>query len=371
LPKLKRESSKISFSSNHFSGDAQMPIDLCKQELERLRVLNGNNTSHPATRKPLQIITHEQRLSWQGRILQVVLSVRQMIRKVVVKKVIDEKFIIEKRANEERLAGRFTTLAPIKSETLVINQTIPAEWISCLSDEAPELNGPIIYYVHGGAYTGGSIISHRALCGNLAYIAQARVLIINYRLAPEHPYPAALEDVLAVYQWLLDSSVSPKKVIMAGDSSGGGLILSALVALRDKGEPLPAAAVCLSGIFDLACTGAGWNFHVQNELFVTEESAKRSFRMYLRETDPYTPLASPLYANLAGLPPLFLQAGSKEVLLTDATRLTEKAANAKVSVTLDIWDEMVHGWQFAASFLPEGRGALEEIGKFIKRLRLE
>lgn len=344
-----------------------MIATLCQQELERLSVLNRKNNGHPIAGKPLQIITHEHQLSWQGRILQVVLSLRQMIRKVVFKKVVDEKFIIEKRANEERLAGRFTTLAPIKRETVVIDQAIPAEWISCLNDEAQTLNKPVIYYVHGGAYTGGSILSHRAICGNLAYLARARVLIINYRLAPEHPYPAALDDVLAAYRWLLGSGVSSKKVIMAGDSSGGGLILSALVALRDKGEPLPAAAVSLSGIFDLACTGAGWNLHVQNELFVTEESAKRSFRLYLREADPYAPLVSPLYANLEGLPPLFLQAGSKEVLLTDATRLAEKAANAQVSVTLDIWDQMVHGWQFAASFLPEGRGALEEIGKFIKR----
>ncbi len=343
-----------------------MAIDLCKQELERLSLLNGKDNGHPLAENWLQIITHEQPLSWQGRILQVLLSLRQVIRKVTVRKDIDDEFIIEKRANEERLAGRFTTLAPIKREPLVINQTIPAEWISCLKDDASTLEEPIIYYVHGGAYTGGSIISHRALCGNLAYLAQARVLIINYRLAPEHPYPAALEDVLAAYRWLLKNGIPSKKVFMAGDSSGGGLILSALIALRDKGEPLPAAAISLSGIFDLACTGAGWNFHVQNELFVTEESAKRSFRLYLKGADPYAPLVSPLYANLEGLPPLFLQAGSKEVLLTDATRLAEKAANAQVSVTLDIWDEMVHGWQFAASFLPEGREALQEIGKFIK-----
>lgn len=339
-----------------------MAIDLWSQELERLSAATG---------KALQIVTHNQGLSWQGRILQIVLSVRQWIRKFAVKKALDEKFIIEKRANEERLAKRFTTLAPIQSETTLINQAIPAQWIDCLTDEASVLNKPLIYYVHGGSYTGGSIISHRAICGNLAYVAQARVLIIDYRLAPEHPYPAALEDVLTVYRWLLNSGVSPKQVVMAGDSSGGGLILSALVALRDQGEPLPTAAVSLSGIFDLACTGAGWNFHVQNELFVTEESAKRSFHLYLRETDPSTPLASPLYANLAGLPPLFLQAGSKEVLLTDATRLAEKAAQANVNVTLDIWANMVHGWQFTASFLPEGRGALEEIGRFIKRLSFE
>ena len=239
---------------------------------------------------------------------------------------------------------------------------VPAEWV----DTPGILAGRVLFYLHGGAYVSGSPRTHRALAANLAHVAGARALTVDYRLAPEHPFPAPVEDATAAYRWLLANDVQPAQTIVAGDSSGGGLALAILVALRDAGDPLPAASVCLSPWTDLAATGESWVARVKADLILEPPMLKEAAQLYLGDANPRTPLASPLYADLAGLPPLFIQVGTDEILLSDATRLADRAQAAGVDVTLDVWKGMMHGWQLMAKVLPEGRQALDRVGAFIR-----
>jgi epsilon-lactone hydrolase len=240
---------------------------------------------------------------------------------------------------------------------------VPAEWVVPPGITA----GRVVLYLHGGSYVSGGIDSHRSLVANIAIASKARVLIIDYRLAPEHPHPAAVEDALTAYKWLISSNVDPHHMTVAGDSAGGGLALALLVSLRDGNVPLPAACVCLSPLTDMAFTGESWTGNTAVDLVLYPHKELEFARMYLGGIVPQTPLASPLYADLKGLPPLLVQVGSDELLLSDSTRLVERAQQAGVNAGLDKWEKMQHVWQFAASFIPEGRRAIDRIGKFIDR----
>jgi epsilon-lactone hydrolase len=191
--------------------------------------------------------------------------------------------------------------------------------------------------------------------------------LLDYRLAPEHPCPAALEDAVAGYRWLLERGVRPEQIVIGGDSSGGGLALATLVRLREQGVALPAAGVLLSPWVDLTIAGPSIQTRAAIDPLVSPESLRLAAGYYLGGADPRMTLASPLYADLRGLPPLLIQAGDHEVLLSDATRLAEQARAAGVDVTLDVWDEMWHVWQAWAEILPEGQQAIERIGAFIRR----
>jgi monoterpene epsilon-lactone hydrolase len=192
------------------------------------------------------------------------------------------------------------------------------------------------------------------------------VLTPNYRLAPEHPFPAAVEDVLSAYRWVLKQGIDLSQVVMTGTSAGGGLVGSLLVAARDAGDPLPAAAICLSPAFDAALSGASIKTNVRSDVMLQPEMFDIVLQAYLGTTDPRTPLASPLYADLHGLPPMLLQAGGGELLRDDAIRFAQRAREAGVEVELAIWEGMFHGWQMFALVLPEGRRALEQAAQFIR-----
>jgi acetyl esterase/lipase len=222
-----------------------------------------------------------------------------------------------------------------------------------------------VLYLHGGGYNAGSITSHLPLTSNIALAAKARVLAIDYRLAPEHLFPAAVDDALAAYRWLLKESAQANHIVVAGDSAGGGLTLSLILLLREKGLPLPAAAVCLSPWTDLTCSGESWKTNGKVDFMLKKGSTFNAAKLYLGDADPRSPLASPLYADPAGLPPLLIQVGSEEVLLSDSTLFAEKARLAGVDVTLENWKGMQHVWQFTASMLPEARQAVNRIGEFI------
>lgn len=239
---------------------------------------------------------------------------------------------------------------------------VSAEWsVAAGVDETK-----VVLYVHGGGYVMGSAGSHRDVTGRLSKAAGARVLSLNYRLAPEHPFPAPVDDAVAAYRWLLAQGISPGNIAVAGDSAGGGLAIATLLALRDAGEPLPAAGIGISPWVDMEGTGESMTTRAAVDPVVQKEGLLGMAKLYLGDADPKNPLAAPLHADLAGLPPLLLQVGDAETLLDDSTRLAEKARAAGVDVTLKVWDEMPHVWHLFAPILPEGRQAIDEIGSFFQ-----
>ena len=245
-----------------------------------------------------------------------------------------------------------------------------AEWIKPSKPDKDQLtrtSGPkrTILYLHGGGYVIGSIETHRATVARLALASQADALIVDYRLAPENPFPAAVEDAEIAYQWLLDQGVAPNEICVAGDSAGGGLSLALLMQLRDKRRPMPAAAVLLSPWTDLAFSGMSHLTHKSADPIIALEGAMLAARHYLGEANPTDPLASPLYGNFKGLPPLLIHVGSNEILLDDSTRVAEKARAAGVDVTFKLWPDLphvFHGFQF----LPEAQEATDEIGAYVR-----
>ena len=266
------------------------------------------------------------------------------------------------RAGLEALASGFTPPADVGYETVNAGG-VPAEWVV-----APAaLRERVILYLHGGAYVVGSINTHRDLASRLSRAAAARVLTIDYRLAPEHPHPAAVEDATAAYRWLLDEGTQPSRLVISGDSAGGGLTVATLVALREARLPLPAAGVCLSPWVDLEGIGESMTTKAGVDPMVQREHLRNMAALYLGNLDPRTPLAAPLYADLSGLPPLLIHVGTAETLLDDSTRLAERARKAGVAVQIEQWEDMIHVWHAFAAILPEGQEAIERVGAFIRQ----
>ncbi|MGC2826418.1 MAG: alpha/beta hydrolase [Pseudolabrys sp.] len=224
-----------------------------------------------------------------------------------------------------------------------------------------------VLYLHGGAYRLGAPSTYRHVTWRIASAAQARVLVIDYRLAPEHPFPAALEDAVSCYRWLLAEGTDPRQIAVIGDSAGGGLALALLLKLRDSSLPLPAAAVVLSPWTDLALTGASLTLNAKFDAMVHAEDAPNFAADYLAGADPRHPYASPLYGDPTGLPPTLIQVGSDEVLRDDAVRMAERMQRAHCQAELQIWPRMPHVWHLFAPILPEAREAITEIGKFVQR----
>ena len=264
---------------------------------------------------------------------------------------------------ERRQATAFAVASPPAGTAvdLVDAGGVPAEWVA-----APGVSpGRVLLYFHGGAYQIGSPANLRHLVALLSGAAGARALSVDYRLAPEHPFPSAIEDALAAYRWLLASGIDPALIAVAGDSAGGGLALGALVALRDAGDPMPAGAVMLSPWTDLALTGESLRTRAAVEMMVNPEGLPETASLYLAGADPRHPYASPLYADLRGLPPLLIHVGDAEVILDDSTRLAARASEAGVEVSLEIWDEMPHVFPAFAGLLPEADQAIERIGAWL------
>ena len=253
-------------------------------------------------------------------------------------------------------------LAPGTTTEAVDAGGVPAEWVV-----APESDpGRVVLYLHGGGYVVGSIRTHRALASHVSRAARARVLVPDYRLAPEHPHPAAVNDAVAAYHWLRRGGAAPARIAIAGDSAGGGLTVATLVALRDLGDPLPAAAVCISPWVDLEGLGESMRTRQDLDPMVKLDGLRMLAKHYLGNADPRTPLAAPLHADLRGLPPLLVQVGTAEALLDDSTRLAERARAAGVEVDLRIWDDMIHVWHMFAPMVPESNQALEQLGAFVR-----
>lgn len=241
---------------------------------------------------------------------------------------------------------------------------VTAEWITAPGAEADR----VVIYLHGGGYVMGSVNSHRDICERYSAAASARVLALDYRLAPEHPFPAALEDTLAAYHWVLDQGIPPSRVAIAGDSAGGGLTFAALVSLRDAGAPLPACATPLSPWVDFEGTGDSITSRAALDPMVRQELDLKMGQAYVgSDGNLRDPLAAPLYAELHGLPPLLIQVGEREILFDDSAQMAEKAERAGVDVTLREWKGQIHVWQIFASRLEEGQQAIEELGAFVRK----
>jgi acetyl esterase/lipase len=265
------------------------------------------------------------------------------------------------RANMESMTKLMPLPPDVATESVSANG-VPAEWVSVPTAAADR----VVLYVHGGGYVIGSINTHRDLAGRISRASGARVLNVDYRLAPEHPHPAAVDDATAAYRWLLGAGQAPERLAIAGDSAGGGLTVATLVALRDVGDRLPAAGVCLSPWVDLEGLGESMSTCAHLDPMVQRDPLLKMAKMYLGDLPPRTPLASPLYADLSGLPPLLIQVGTAETLLDDATRIAERARKAGVDVTLDVWEEMIHVFQAFAPMLPEGQQAIDKIGEYLR-----
>jgi acetyl esterase/lipase len=243
------------------------------------------------------------------------------------------------------------------------------EWIEPMAPDHQAQRRCILYF-HGGAYCTMSPRTHRAITSRLAIWSDARVFALEYRLAPEHPFPAALDDALVAYRALLAADIQPAHIVVAGDSAGGGLALALLLAARAAGDPLPAAAVLFSPWTDLAATGRSIIDNDAADALLFGSWVAPIARHYLGDTPATNPLVSPVYADLTGLPPLLIQVSDTEVLLDDSRRVIANATRAGVTATLQVWPRLPHGWQIFAPILPEARTALHDAAAFIRaRLR--
>jgi len=268
----------------------------------------------------------------------------------------------------DELRAAFTPgdrLHPVPDDVRVSEVTtdgVPAHWLAAPGADA----GRVLLFLHGGGYEFGSLRSDGELAARLGRASGMRVLFPEYRLAPEHPFPAAIDDVLAAWRWLRTSQrLNARSIAVAGDSAGGGLATALLVATRDAGEAVPAAAVLMSPTVDLTSSGASMTERVDQDPISTPAMLRQFAADYLAGADPKTPLASPLFASLAGLPPLLIQVGTADLLLSDSERLAAAAAEAGVDVTLQIGEGLPHVYQLLLG-TPEAAEATERIGKFLR-----
>jgi epsilon-lactone hydrolase len=266
------------------------------------------------------------------------------------------------RAAYENFLAQFPLADDLKVEEVAAGG-VPALWVRI--EGAPSER--TILYLHGGGYMIGTARGYREMTSRFARAAGAQALVVDYRLAPEHPFPTAVDDATAGYRWLLGQGVAPGQVVVAGDSAGAGLALATLVALRDAGDPLPAAGVLLSPWVDMEASGDSITTKDEVDPIVHKDVLLGMAEAYLAGQDPRAPLASPLHAEMAGLPPLLIQVGTHETLLDDAVRVADRARAAGVDVSLEAVEEMPHVWHVFASFLPEAQDAIERAGEFIQK----
>lgn len=273
-------------------------------------------------------------------------------------------------ATERRAWGALKGTGPVYSALSKRREAldgVPVAWLQAAGANDGE---SIVLYLHGGGFMYGSERSHGELSARLAHAAQARVAIVEYRLCPEHPFPAALEDTLGAYRALLHGGIDPRQIVVAGDSAGGNLALAAMIALRDAGEPLPAGGILLSPWVDLLADGGSM---VENERYDWAERwmFRRWREAYLQGADAHDPMASPVRAALEGLPPLYIAVGTAEMLLDQVVTLAEKAKRAGVHVTLELAKDRVHNWLALAPMFPELQDGFGPLGQFVRDARLQ
>jgi len=288
-------------------------------------------------------------------------QLQQIIQMLKAQPIAGHPTVQDMRANFEQMTTLFPVAPDVKCEP-VNPGGVKSEWVTAPGADA----GRAVLYLHGGGYVIGSINTHRDLASRISRATKARVLLIDYRLAPEHPFPAAVEDSVAAYRWMLAQGLKPSRIAVAGDSAGGGLTVATLVAIRDAKLAVPAAGVCLSPWIDLEGIGDSMKSKAAADPMVQKEALLEMAKHYLNGQDARSPLAAPLYADLAGLPPLLVQVGTAETLLDDSTRLAERARKAGVKVTLEPFENMIHVFQVFAPMLDEAQQAIDKIGEFVR-----
>ena len=269
----------------------------------------------------------------------------------------------ERRKRLDALGAQYPLPPDVRVEPVDANG-VAAEWTT-----TPEADpARVIMFLHGGGYISGSLDSHRHMIAQAGREARARTLALGYRLAPEHPFPAALDDAIAGYRFVLAQGFAPENIAIAGESAGGGLVVATLVSLRDAGEFLPACAWLSSPWVDLAMTGDSMITKAAVDPLISKPYLTELAAAYLNGTDPLNPLASPLYADIRRLPPMLIQVGSAETLLDDAVRLAGAAGTADVRVMLEVWPDMIHAWHLFYQQVAAGRRALADVGAFIRAM---
>ena len=268
-----------------------------------------------------------------------------------------------------QMRGSDAMMATMATEpTGVTYQEVDANGVSAMwvtPDGTTDIN-KVVMYLHGGGYVIGSIVSHARLVGHIAKAAGVRALNVDYRLAPEAPHPAAVTDAVTAYRWLLDQGIAADKIVIAGDSAGGGLTIATLLAIRDQGLAHPVAAVALSPWIDLEGTGESMTSRAHVDLMVDGPALKVMADLFLNGQSPHDPLAAPLHADFTGLPPIYIQVGDEETLLDDSSRLAELAGAAGVDVRIDVFPEMQHVFQMSVGNLPEADEAVAKIGEYVR-----
>ncbi|MDJ0904488.1 MAG: alpha/beta hydrolase [Woeseiaceae bacterium] len=237
-----------------------------------------------------------------------------------------------------------------------------SEW---LTPQAPA-RGKAMLYLHGGAYVFGNCTTHRQLVSYVARSCGVRALVIEYRLAPENPFPAAIDDSLAAYRALRDDGYGPGDIVLAGDSAGGGLVMALLLSLRDAGEEMPAGAVLLSPWLDLTASGESMTTRAKRDPWFKPPDMPIIASYYCAEDEYRNPLVSPVFANVEGLPPIYIQVGDDEILLSDSTRIAGNIEAAGGDVTLEVWPDMFHVFQVFVHQMPESRAAIDKLVPFVK-----
>jgi epsilon-lactone hydrolase len=299
---------------------------------------------------------HSRRsISWRARLLRAALRVEKRLRG-------------KKSRPMPKVRERLTVLAPF-----VPGRRKYTQWTEVDAGGVPGVLTAVaqsrpdrcVLYFHGGGYCIGTAALYRDFLWRVAAATRAQVLYFDYHLAPEHPFPAALDDAIAVYRWLLARS-EPRHIAFAGDSAGGGLLLATMLRLRDEGTPLPSAAAALSPWTDLTLSGASMRANATADPMLDPDNMPELVRNYCAGADPRNPYISPIYGDATGLPPTLIQAGSDEILRDDAVRVADTMRAAGCAAELELWDRMPHVWHLYARFVPEGRRALARVGEFLQ-----
>ena len=309
----------------------------------------------------MSTIPSATRISWQSRLVH--LLVRARMRPHANAPI--DPFWVRSAMGRPRAARRWMARATGASLQLrAAEQGWPGGEVVSWPGHAA--SAPVLLYLHGGGYIACSPETHRPLVSSLVRRVRGRAFVPRYRLAPEHPFPAALDDAKAAYRYLLDvERIGPEQIVIAGDSAGGGLALALALAIRDEQWPNPAGIVAFCPWTDLAVTGVSLDENSERCAMFTGNTIRRAARFYVGDADPTSPLISPLYGDFRGLPPMLVHASEDEVLRDDAIRVADAARNAGVDVELQLWPHVPHVWQFFAAVLPEARASLEATTRFV------